>query len=108
MRGRSTGRPSSRSTRRSPPSFVLNGAIFALWGYRDVGVGLDDRVALEQFEALTSALAANLERWDTGFWSRYDLYPHRVRTSPAPPTTCSTSASSRCSTRSPAGRSSRA
>ena len=23
-------------------------------------------------------LAANIDRWDTGSWSRYDLFPHRV------------------------------
>ncbi len=67
-----------------PPSYVLNGAIFALWGYLDVGRGLDDPEALEQFEALTSALVANLDRWDTGFWSYYDLYPHRVRNIASP------------------------
>ncbi len=61
-----------------PSSFVLNGAIFALWGYRDVGIGLGESAELERFEALTSALAANLDRWDTGFWSRYDLFPHRI------------------------------
>lgn len=60
----------------NPASFVLNGAIFALWGVHDVGVGLGDEQALERFEALTSALAANLRRWDTGHWSLYDLYPH--------------------------------
>lgn len=61
-----------------PSSFVLNGAIFSLCGYRDVGVGLGDSDALVQFETLTSALASNLHRWDTGYWSRYDLYPHPV------------------------------
>lgn len=62
----------------NPPSFVLNGAIFALWGFHDVGVGLGDSEALERFELLTSALAAHLDRWDAGYWSRYDLYPHPV------------------------------
>jgi heparosan-N-sulfate-glucuronate 5-epimerase len=62
----------------NPPSLVLNGAVFALWGYRDVGVGLGDGEALQRFETLTSTLAANLDRWDTGHWSRYDLYPHPV------------------------------
>jgi heparosan-N-sulfate-glucuronate 5-epimerase len=61
-----------------PGSFVLNGAIFALWGYRDVGIGLGDAPTVERFEQLTTALAGNLERWDTGSWSRYDLYPHRA------------------------------
>jgi peptidoglycan/xylan/chitin deacetylase (PgdA/CDA1 family) len=61
-----------------PGSFVLNGALFALWGYRDVGVGLGDATATEAFDRLTTALSANLDRWDAGFWSRYDLYPHPI------------------------------
>ena len=62
-----------------PQSHVLNGAIFALWGMRDVAVGLDDREALERFERGVDALAANLHRYDTGYWSLYSLYPHRIR-----------------------------
>jgi heparosan-N-sulfate-glucuronate 5-epimerase len=61
-----------------PPSHVLNGAIFALWGYYDVAAALDDRHAAEAFEAGVGALAGSINRWDTGYWSRYDLYPHRV------------------------------
>jgi hypothetical protein len=61
-----------------PPSFVLNGAIFALWGCYDVGIGLDDRDALALFDEGLSTLAASIDRWDTGYWSRYDLFPHRV------------------------------
>ena len=61
-----------------PPSFVLNGGIFALWGLRDVAVGLGDADAAADFERCVGALAASIDRWDTGAWSRYDLYPHRV------------------------------
>jgi heparosan-N-sulfate-glucuronate 5-epimerase len=61
-----------------PPSFVLNGAVFALWGLRDVAVGLGDGEAAREFETGVDALAASIHRWDTGSWSRYDLYPHRV------------------------------
>jgi hypothetical protein len=61
-----------------PPSFVLNGAVFALWGLRDVAIGLGDGQAARDFEAGVDALEANIHRWDTGSWSRYDLYPHRV------------------------------
>jgi heparosan-N-sulfate-glucuronate 5-epimerase len=61
-----------------PPSFVLNGAIFALWGAFDVGRALGDELATRIFSEAGDVLAANLERWDTGFWSRYDLYPHQV------------------------------
>jgi hypothetical protein len=59
-----------------PPSYVLNGGIFALWGIRDVAVGLRDEAAAGLFEQGLSALAANIGRWDVGFWSRYDLFPH--------------------------------
>jgi hypothetical protein len=60
----------------SPPSFVLNGAIFALWGVRDAAVVLHDGELLARFRAGVDTLAANVHRWDLGWWSRYDLYPH--------------------------------
>jgi len=62
-----------------PPSYVLNGAIFALWGLRDAAVGLRDDAAKDAFATSLSALAANLWRFDTGWWSLYSLYPHPVR-----------------------------
>jgi heparosan-N-sulfate-glucuronate 5-epimerase len=61
-----------------PPSFVLNGAFFALWGLHDVGVALDDEQAASEFQEGVDVLASELHRWDTGYWSRYDLFPHRV------------------------------
>jgi heparosan-N-sulfate-glucuronate 5-epimerase len=60
----------------TPPSFVLNGAIFALWGFYDVGIGLDDDAAMNAFRDGVETLAANIASWDLGYWSRYDLYPH--------------------------------
>jgi hypothetical protein len=67
-----------------PPSFVLNGAIFAAWGVRDVAVGLNDPEAEGFFTAVGETLAGAVERWDTGYWSLYDLYPHRVRNVASP------------------------
>ena len=67
-----------------PPSFVLNGAIFAAWGVRDVAVGLGDAEAESLFSASVETLAGAVERWDTGYWSLYDLYPHRVRNVASP------------------------
>lgn len=61
-----------------PPSLVLNGTFFALWGLHDVGVALGDEQAASEFEEGVDVLARELHRWDVGFWSRYDLYPHRV------------------------------
>jgi hypothetical protein len=62
-----------------PPSLVLNGMIFGLWGLRDVAVALGDGEAKAAFEAGVDALAGSIERWDTGWWSAYDLHPHPVR-----------------------------
>ena len=42
----------------NPPSFVLNGAIFAAWGVRDVAVGLGDAEA----ESLFSAVGGDARR----------------------------------------------
>jgi heparosan-N-sulfate-glucuronate 5-epimerase len=61
----------------SPASYVLNGAIYALWGLHDVGVVLDDAEARRLFAQGLDVLADNIHRWDLGYWSRYDLYPHR-------------------------------
>jgi heparosan-N-sulfate-glucuronate 5-epimerase len=62
----------------TPSSYVLNGGIFAMWGYHDVGKGLGENSAAEQFQTLATTLAENLWRYDTGYWSRYDLYPHPI------------------------------
>lgn len=61
------------------PSFVLNGLMFALWGVHDVWRGLQDDAAGERFRAGTEMLVKSLPLWDLGYWSRYDLYPHRGR-----------------------------
>lgn len=73
------GRPFPEEYPTLPPSHVLNGAIFALWGLRDVAVGLADARAGEDFAEGARTLALNLHRWDTGRWSLYDLFPHPIR-----------------------------
>ena len=60
----------------APPSHVLNGAIYGLWGIRDVAVGLGDAEAASLADEGFAALAESLYRFDTGGWSRYDLFPH--------------------------------
>jgi heparosan-N-sulfate-glucuronate 5-epimerase len=61
-----------------PPSFVLNGGIFAIWGVYDVSLGLDPDHAGEDFADSLEVLATNIERWDCGYWSLYDLFPHPI------------------------------
>jgi len=61
-----------------PPAYVLNGSLFAVWGYYDAWKGLGDEPAGVAFRETAGTIAGNLQRWDTGYWSRYDLYPHPV------------------------------
>lgn len=58
----------------SPPSCVLNGWIYALWGVRDVAVGLGSAEAACLFDESVQALLATLDEYDTGWWSRYSLW----------------------------------
>jgi hypothetical protein len=62
----------------TPPSYVLNGGIFALWGCHDVAMALGDSTAARLWSDGVDALARSIDRWDTGSWSRYDLHPHPV------------------------------
>lgn len=61
----------------TPSSYVLNGAIFAIWGLHDVWVGLGDDRTGELYADAVGMLAETVHRWDLGYWSRYDLYRHR-------------------------------
>jgi heparosan-N-sulfate-glucuronate 5-epimerase len=59
-----------------PPSLILNGWIYALWGLLDVAVGLGDRDCRGVFEDSALCLQRSIGRYDVGWWSRYSLYPH--------------------------------
>jgi heparosan-N-sulfate-glucuronate 5-epimerase len=61
-----------------PRAHVLNGWIYALWGLWDVHVGLDETNAGTRFRESADALAAILNRYDVGWWTRYSLYPHAL------------------------------
>ena len=56
------------------PSCVLNGWIYALWGVRDVAVGLGSAEAARLFDESVQTLLATLDEYDTGWWSRYSLW----------------------------------
>jgi hypothetical protein len=58
-----------------PSSTILNGWVYALWGLWDVAVGISDDVAAEMFSRSSSALEVMLPQFDTGWWTRYSLYP---------------------------------
>jgi heparosan-N-sulfate-glucuronate 5-epimerase len=72
------GAPFPEEYPTDPPSYVLNGAVFALWGIHDVALAFNDGSLRAEFEQRVDALARSIHRWDTGRWSLYDLFPHPV------------------------------
>ena len=62
-----------------PPSYVLNGSMFAMWGMRDVAVATQDASVAALWQDMVATLRDNLHRWDLGWWSKYDLFPHAAR-----------------------------
>jgi hypothetical protein len=63
-----------------PPSHVLNGWIFALWGLYDLSVSLERPGPYEEaFAAGVETLCARLPLYVIARnWSKYDLFPHPV------------------------------
>lgn len=59
-----------------PPSKVLNGWMFALWGLWDVALALGDEHARRLFEESAECLRCNLSAYDVRWWTRYGLFPH--------------------------------
>lgn len=52
---------------------VLNGWMFALMGVRDYALLTGDATVMSTAERLAADLARALPRFDTGYWSLYDL-----------------------------------
>ena len=63
----------------SPPSFILDGAMYGLFGVFDYYFYYDlDPLAQPSVQRLVSTLARSLFLFDLGYWSRADLYPRRM------------------------------
>lgn len=56
-----------------PPSHILNGFIWGLWGAYDFAQWSDDADAKHLWRECIDTLARNLPRYDTGDWSLYEL-----------------------------------
>jgi len=56
----------------SPPTHILNGFIWALWGIYDYALATNDAAARELFSLGVRTLLHNLDRYDLGFWSLYE------------------------------------
>jgi heparosan-N-sulfate-glucuronate 5-epimerase len=56
----------------SPPTHILNGFIWALWGVYDYALATGDTSAQNLFSRGVRTLIHNLDRYDLGFWSLYE------------------------------------
>jgi hypothetical protein len=59
-----------------PPSHILNGWIYALWGLWEVNVALEESLAGDMLAASIVCLRVKLPAYDLGWWTKYSLYPH--------------------------------
>lgn len=56
----------------SPPTHILNGFIWALWGVHDYFLTTRKAAAQDLFNKCVQTLLNNLDRYDLGFWSLYE------------------------------------
>ena len=56
----------------SPPTHILNGFIWAMWGVYDYFLATNSAEAQQLFTASVKTLRANLASYDLGFWSLYE------------------------------------
>ena len=62
-----------------PPTHVLNGFIWALWGIYDYYLLAHDQAALDLFREGVRTLEDKIHKYDIGFWSVYHLVPTKLR-----------------------------
>ncbi len=62
-----------------PPTHILNGFMWALWGVFDFWLARADTSAKELFDRGVETLVHNLARFDTGYWSLYEQSGTRLK-----------------------------
>ncbi len=55
-----------------PPTHILNGFMWAMWGVYDFFLSTGSEAAKTLFEEAVQTLLKNLHRYDLGFWSLYE------------------------------------
>jgi heparosan-N-sulfate-glucuronate 5-epimerase len=55
-----------------PPTHILNGFLWALWGVHDYHVATGEQRAGDLFDASIRSLVRRLEDYDLGYWSLYE------------------------------------
>lgn len=62
-----------------PPTHILNGFMWALWGVFDFWLVSGDSMARQVFDRGVQTLLQNLPRFDTGYWSLYEQSGTRLK-----------------------------
>jgi len=55
-----------------PPTHILNGFMWALWGMFDYALAGGEALAKQIFDRGVQTLLRNLQKFDTGYWSLYE------------------------------------
>ena len=63
----------------SPPTHILNGLIWAVWGGYDYFLATGDPAARQLFDRVVQTIANNLAHYDLGFWSLYEQSGTRLK-----------------------------
>jgi hypothetical protein len=63
----------------TPPTHILNGFLWALWGVWDYYLLTGKNEVKRDFESFVSTLCNNLHRYDIGYWSLYELSSLKLR-----------------------------
>jgi heparosan-N-sulfate-glucuronate 5-epimerase len=63
----------------NPPTHILNGSMWALWGVFDYWLAWANPLAKEIFDRGVETLVHNLPRFDTGYWSLYEQSGTRLK-----------------------------
>ncbi|MCK4753242.1 MAG: hypothetical protein KAS75_07335 [Planctomycetes bacterium] len=63
----------------NPPTHVLNGFIWALWGVYDYYLLTKNPKAIELFNESVRTLENHIQKYDIGFWSVYHLHSTKLR-----------------------------
>lgn len=74
------GKPWFEEYPSSPPSYVLNGYVFAIVGLYEYAVVTKSEAAWVLWQQSIEILKSALPLYDRGFWSCYDRFPGRVAT----------------------------
>ena len=62
-----------------PPTHILNGFLWAIWGLWDLHLVTGENPPKNLFERCIKTLKENLSRYDAGYWSLYDLSKQKMK-----------------------------